>query len=104
MEWCSANVRRVHRVVLDLMLTEPQAETLPELLEKALCAAPPDHEGPCRVAWSMLLLSEDDLDDEDEFVLRWTQEVVLNIRKDLEKIVVLSDSDLDAGGSNSDCI
>lgn len=55
----AADRRRVHRVVVDVLATEAQVDALFDVIGEALCAAPGDHDGPCRIAWSLASTSED---------------------------------------------
>lgn len=38
---------------IDLLLAPHQLDAVQRLLGEALCAAPSDHDGPCRIAWSI---------------------------------------------------
>jgi hypothetical protein len=45
--------RRVYRIVVDVLATEPQLGPLQDVIGAALCNGPLLHDGPCRVAWSL---------------------------------------------------
>lgn len=47
----SPDERGVHRIVVDVLATEAQVAALQTVIGEALCAAPADHDGPCRIAW-----------------------------------------------------
>ena len=49
----SAEPRRVHRIVVDVLATEAQVPALFDVIGEALCAAPGEHDGPCRIAWTL---------------------------------------------------
>ena len=44
--------RKVIRLVFDVLATERQREALERAIGEALCAAPEEHEGPCRIGWT----------------------------------------------------
>ncbi|TQS46855.1 hypothetical protein [Cryptosporangium phraense] len=41
------------RIVVNVLATPEQVQRLQSVLGEALCAAPENHPGPCRIAWSM---------------------------------------------------
>lgn len=55
----SAEPRRVHRIAVDVLATPEQVPALFDVIGEALCAAPGDHDGPCRIAWTLASTSED---------------------------------------------
>lgn len=55
----TADRRRAHRIVVDLLATEEQLPALQDAIATALCGAPAGHAGACRVAWSMVTATGD---------------------------------------------
>jgi hypothetical protein len=55
----STDDRRVYRIVVDVLATDAQVDALKDVIGEALCAAPGDHAGPCRIAWTLANTSED---------------------------------------------
>ncbi|WP_432493145.1 hypothetical protein [Kineococcus auxinigenes] len=45
--------RQPFRIVVDVLATPEQVHALQEVIGQALCAAPAEHPGACRTAWSM---------------------------------------------------
>lgn len=55
----TADRRRAHRIVVDLLATEEQLPALQDAIAAALCGAPTGHPGACRVAWTMATATGD---------------------------------------------
>ncbi len=43
----------MYRIVVDVLATEAQDLALQTVLGEAICAAPDEHDGPCRIAWQI---------------------------------------------------
>ncbi|MCI2237986.1 hypothetical protein MO973_38015 [Paenibacillus sp. TRM 82003] len=58
------DARQPFRLVVDVLATPEQVQELQEVIGEALCAAPGEHPGPCRTAWSIAYVGggADDLD------------------------------------------
>ena len=78
--------RRVFQLRIDVLAHPHQMEALQELMGEAMCGAPLNHDGPCRIAWSAHLAAA--VEDENMPGVEMTEEEALTIREDLERIPV----------------
>jgi hypothetical protein len=88
-----SSTRKVHRIYVDVLATAEQLQALQDVIGEALCAAPGDHVGPCRIAWSLSFSSEDPDGDQDGSGL--SRENVADIREHLAPIEVWQADDVD---------
>ena len=78
------------------MLAAPhQMEALQRVLGEALCAAPSEHEGPCRIAWSMSYLTEDLCDGDGDDAADTDGFDADHIRETLTQVPVWPTADVD---------
>lgn len=86
--------RRPFRIVVDVLATAEQAQRLQKLLGEAVCGAPDDHPGPCRIAWTASYAGGD-LDDLDgSYGL--DAEDAASLREQLEPVPVWPKEDVDS--------
>jgi hypothetical protein len=78
--------RRVHRIYVDVLATDEQLPALRRVIGEALCKAPDDHGGPCRIAWSIGFSSEDP--DGDQEGSQLSKEDIEDIRSELQPVEV----------------
>jgi len=92
--------RQVFQLRLDVLAHPHQLEVLQQLMGEAMCGAPGDHDGPCRIAWSASFSAVEANDDMSGVEI--TEEDVLAIREDLEAIPVWPQEDVDHSLGTSD--
>ena len=85
--------RRLHRLVVDVLVTDAQLARLPEVIGEALCAAPSEHDGPCRIAWSQSRRDSRDADEDDTD--GWTPQEVAEADAHLRPVRVWDRADVD---------
>jgi hypothetical protein len=60
--------RQAFRFMVDVLSTPQQISALYDVIGEALCAAPGNHVGACRVAWSMDVGEESNADEDGAFL------------------------------------
>ncbi len=85
--------RRPFRLYVDVLATPAQIERLQTVIGEALCAAPDDHNGPCRIAWSLGRFDSDHADVDGSGGL--TPDDVAHMREHLEPIPVWPEAEVD---------
>ncbi|WP_146099691.1 hypothetical protein [Kineococcus xinjiangensis] len=78
--------RRPFRLSVDVLATPGQVERLQTVIGEALCAAPDDHNGPCRIAWSLECADSDHADADGSGAL--TPDDVAHMREELGPVHV----------------
>ena len=92
--------RQLFQLRLDVLAHPHQLEALQQLMGEAMCGAPEDHDGPCRIAWSASFSAVEANDDMPGVVI--TEKDALAIREDLEAIPVWPRKDVDQSLGISD--
>ncbi|WP_344652531.1 hypothetical protein [Cryptosporangium japonicum] len=77
--------------MIDVLATAEQARRLQETLGEAVCGAPGDHAGPCRIAWTASYAGGDDVDGSYGL----DAEDAAFIREQLEPVAVWPRADVD---------
>ena len=77
---------------VDVLARPHQLAALQAVLGEALCAAPGDHDGPCRIAWSTHHVATM---DDDVPGAGLTKEETADIRENLEPVAVWSQAAVD---------
>ena len=77
-----------------MLASDEQVQALQEVIGEALCGAPGDHPGPCRIAWSLSYSSEDPEGDQDGSAL--SLEAIADIREHLSPVEVWAPEDVDS--------
>lgn len=85
--------RRPFRLQVDVLATPEQVQRLQRVIGEALCAAPEDHDGPCRIAWSMGYLDGADATEDGSSGL--TPQDVAFLREHLGPVRVWPREDVD---------
>lgn len=85
--------RHPFRLIVDVLATAEQAQRLQPVIAKALCAAPEDHPGPCRIAWSMALVGGDPSQADGSYGLD-TREAIF-VQEQLAPVLVWPPEDVD---------
>jgi hypothetical protein len=85
--------RRPFRIVVDVLATAEQVQKLHGLIGEAVCAAPEDHSGPCRIAWSMSGAGSDEDEYDGSYGLDAAEAEF--IRDQLESVPVWPKEDVD---------
>ena len=83
--------RQPFRLVIDVLATAEQAQRLQGILGAAVCGAPTDHVGPCRIAWTEAYVGGDEF--EGSYGLDAAEAAFT--REQLEPIPVLPTADVD---------
>lgn len=83
--------RRPFRIEVDVLATPEQIGRLTTLLGEALCAAPEDHPGACRIAWTT---SHADSADSDADGAALTADDVAFIHEILDPVPVWPEADV----------
>lgn len=55
--------RQIFRIVVDVLAAPAQVDALQEVIGSAICGAPALHPGPCRIAWTMSLATEESIEE-----------------------------------------
>ena len=84
--------RRPFLLRVEVLATPEQVQRLQTVIGEALCAAPEDHEGPCRIAWSMGYFDSADAEDDGSGGL--TPEDVAHMREHLGPIHVWPEAEV----------
>jgi len=86
------DARRPFRIVVDVLATEAQVQKLKEIIGEAVCGAPDDHVGPCRIAWTMSYTGGDDAFDGSYGL---DAEAAEHVRNELEPVSVWPRNEVD---------
>jgi hypothetical protein len=86
--------KKAWRLTVEFLASDSQADGISALMGSLLCGASPDHDGPCRIAWRMGLLSEDDA--EEDMVDPWSRSHVDFVYEQLTPIEVIPDVEVDS--------
>lgn len=81
----------MYRLIADVLATEEQRPALMQLIGEALCNAP-DHDGRCRVAWTLDYESEEWAGQPGASL---TADTVAEVRRELSPIPVLPEAEVD---------
>ncbi|WP_432487716.1 hypothetical protein [Kineococcus sp. SYSU DK018] len=87
------DARRPFRLQVDVLATPEQVQRLQQVIGEALCAAPEDHPGPCRIAWSMGHLDGAQVTEDGSSGL--TPQDVASVREHLLPVPVWAREDVD---------
>jgi hypothetical protein len=80
--------RKPFRIVMDVLATKDQIDRLHDILGELLCGAPPEHDGPCRIAWDMGSTGEPDTSDPDDVIYGYDADAAAFTREHLSPIEV----------------
>ena len=78
--------------MVDVLATDDQQPALIRAIAAAVCGAPGDHDGPCRIAWSIASRAGADAEDDGALL---TPHDVQEITEDLRKVPVWPIEDVD---------
>ena len=90
-----ADKRRVHRIVVDVLATDAQVVALQSVIGEAICAAPLEHDGPCRIAWQTAFTTQTGGDVDEDGAFGLDVEAARSVRSDLEPVEVWPREEVD---------
>ncbi|WP_143175598.1 hypothetical protein [Cryptosporangium aurantiacum] len=79
--------------MVDVLATAEQVQMLHGIIGRAVCGAPDDHPGPCRIAWTMSGAGSDEDDYDGSYGLDAPEAEF--IREQLEPVPVWPKEDVD---------